>query len=98
MKVLRIVAAVIAGLFVGCVVIMLVEMVGHAFFPLPSDIYVHDGQSVGQVLDQISRGALIFVMVAWSLGTFAGSAVATWLAPAARAACGIVIGVFFFSM
>jgi hypothetical protein len=92
-KVFRGLLAVLLGIVTFGVVVMVGEMVGHMIFPPPPGLDPHNPESFAAAMKLLPIGALISVMVAWGLATFAGAWVAARVAPGGRLAFGIGIGV-----
>lgn len=64
-----------AGVFLGAIVVMGVQMTGHALFPAPIGMDIEDTDSIAAHMSDISIGAMLFVLLAWFLGAFS----AVWL-------------------
>lgn len=64
------------GLLVGILssffVIMLVEMLGHAFYPPPEGIDYSQLEEVKKLIPEIPTGALLSVILAYMIGSMAG--------------------------
>jgi hypothetical protein len=73
---LRRIGGVAAGAVTGFLTIWLVEMIGHLFYPLPSDISLGNSEDMAALLRAMPLGAQAFVVVAWLLGALAGGVVA----------------------
>jgi len=73
----------LAGVVIAGVVVAIVETVGHKLFPVDviSSAEAKTPQGRKKIMEQISTGALLFVLAAYVLGSFAGGAVAARLAP-----------------
>jgi hypothetical protein len=82
------VLAVILGFVTFGVVVMIGAHVGHLFFPPPAGFDHHDPEAV----KALPMGTLVAVLVPWALGSFAGAWVAARLAPVAKLAFGLAIG------
>lgn len=89
----RTVLAVIAGLLAMAVVVFAVEALGHRVYPLPAGIDFDDPASLQALMESLPVGALLFVVAAWALGTFAGAHLAARIARTHRrgAALGIAV-------
>lgn len=88
----------LTGLAVAIAVVAIVEMIGHAAFPPPPGVDVSDPAALEGILDSVHPGAKAMVVVAWFLGSLAGSCVAirmsgrtvsAWLVGALVAALGL---------
>lgn len=73
---LRDIAAVIAGLAVSIVVIMAVQMIGHAIWPPPEGLDWNDTEVIRTYTSQLPFLALLFPIVSYLLGALAGPFVA----------------------
>jgi hypothetical protein len=91
----RSVAATIAGLAAGVVVIVAVEMLGHAIFPLPEGLDGRDPAQMKVLLERMPAAALAFVVGGWCLGVFAGSFVAGLVSRAMVP--GMIVGVLLLA-
>lgn len=89
---LRSILSIVAGFVVAVVVIMALEIVGHAIYPPPPGIDLHDPAALKTIIDKLPRGALIAVLVAWGLGTFAGSLTAALIARRAHLRHAAIVG------
>ncbi len=90
---LRLVLGVIAGTVAGVIVVMIVEGAGHMMFPPPEGTDLKDPEALKAIMHEIPIGAKIAVLVAWTLGVFAGGAVAKMIAKSAPAVWGVA-GIF----
>lgn len=76
----RLIVGLIVGVLVGGLTVGLVEALGHALFPLPADIDVSKPEVLRTLMDLIPLNNKIAVIVAWTLGIFAGGCTAAYLA------------------
>jgi hypothetical protein len=76
----RSILAVLAGVFLGVVVISTVQAIGHAVYPPPPDLDPTNVEAFKAAVANMPAGALIFVLLAWALGAFAGGGLSAWLA------------------
>jgi hypothetical protein len=88
----RSILAVLAGVLVGVVVIMLVEMLGHAIFP-PPDNPTMNPKVLEDYIATAPFGALIFPVLAYILGSFFGGLTAALLGRRARIFLSMVVAV-----
>jgi hypothetical protein len=96
-KVLRSILAIFAGLFVGFVAVFVGEMLGHHLAPPPPGMDVHNTESMAEAMKSMHSGAFVAVLLAWSVGTFAGAWVASKIAIVGKLWHGMAIGVFFLA-
>jgi hypothetical protein len=94
---LRSVLAVGAGLLSGFLVGGTIEAVSHHMFPMPSGLDSHDPKSVAAYMAEIPTGAIVSILVGWTLATLIGSAVAARLARSSRTLHGFVVGAAFLA-
>jgi hypothetical protein len=92
----RRVAGVAFGLVVAMAGIALMEVVGHRLFPPPAGTDMRDAAQVAAIVDRLPVAAKSWVVLAWTLGTFAGAcagvAVSRWRAAAWLVAAGVIAG------
>ncbi len=69
----------IAGFVTTFATIMLVQALGHAVYPPPPGLDTGDPARVGDYLETLPPGALVFVLLAYFAGAFLGTFVAKWL-------------------
>ena len=79
---MRRILSILAGLAVTVVCVGLLEALGHLVFPPPEGMDVSDPETLKTVMWDIPLGAKLSVLAAWTLGTFAGGAVAAYFARA----------------
>lgn len=70
---LRTVLAVLAGLLVMFVCVSVIEGVGHTLYPPRSGINLEDPEVLKTLIGKLPMMALVFVLVAWAIGAFAGA-------------------------
>jgi hypothetical protein len=69
----------IAAVLVGGLVILLIEMLGHACYPFPPGVDPRNHDSLGAYMKTAPLGAWMFVLAAYYVGSFAGGAVGAWI-------------------
>ena len=89
---IRSVLAVVAGIFVAVIVVVVVEAIGHAVYPPPSDIKLGDSEALQAIIAKLPVGAIAFVLVAWGLGSLAGGFIAATIAGRAQATHALIVG------
>lgn len=72
--------ALVFGVVLAVILIMIVEAVGHAIFPPPTDIDFSDRAVLAEYMENAPVGALSSVIVAWAIGTFFGGLLACFIA------------------
>lgn len=77
---LRKILAVVGGVVAGGVVVFAVEGVGHLLFPPPPGLDMSSPEGMKAAIQSLPAGALLFVVLAWVLGAFAGGLVAALIA------------------
>ena len=91
--VIRSVLTVLAGAIVAGILIAVVEAIGHHVYPPPPGIDPTDPESLRTAMESMPLGALVAVLLAWGVGTFAGSWLAARIAGRAGMVHGMVVGV-----
>lgn len=76
------IVAALAGLVAAFIVIYLVELLSHALYPTPQDFDYRKPGALEELIEKAPTGSLVFVIVAWALGSFVGGVVASLVAPA----------------
>jgi hypothetical protein len=74
---IRNIGAALAGVVTAFVLVMLVEKVGHLIYPPPSDLDFTDPEAIKPYIATLPFLALLFPMIAWVVGAFAGTIVAS---------------------
>lgn len=72
----RKILAVVAGVILAGLLVYAVETVGHQVYPPPADLDMKNMAAMGAYVATLPIGALLFVLLAYALGSFAGG----WLA------------------
>ena len=86
------VAAAIAGIITAFVMIMLIEKLGHIIYPPPPDLDFSDPEVMRPYIATLPFLALLFPMIAWVVGTFAGTVLACKIGTANPLAFAAVVG------
>lgn len=68
--------AVVAGLVAAFAVVFVCEGLGHMFYPPPPGLDINNPDDQKRMMEVIPTGAKVAVVIAWFLGTLAGSLVA----------------------
>jgi hypothetical protein len=92
---LRSFLAVVAGCLAAFFHIAAIQGVGLLIYPFPAGLDPARPETILAYLEVIPVGARLIDLLAWVVGTFAGSWVAARLAPNWRRAHGLLIGVLF---
>ena len=74
---MRRVLGIVAGLVTGFILISLLEMLGHLIFPPPEGIDMMNREELARIMDEISFGGLLSVVLAWFVGTLGAAYIAT---------------------
>lgn len=95
----RTVLGIVAGIIVAFATVFALNLIGHQFYPLPTDLDMDDYEAVGAYVQARPAGASAFVLVAWLAGAADGGFVAAlvsrqawtvWLIAGLVAAAGVV--------
>ncbi|RMG68257.1 MAG: hypothetical protein D6715_02720 [Calditrichaeota bacterium] len=84
--------AVIVGMFVGALTVGLVEILGNFVFPLPRDVDLSTPEAISQAMASIPLGAMLFVLLAWAMGSLVGGFLAAWLAASHHSTMALAVG------
>ena len=76
----RKISAVVLGVIVAVVVIITIEALGHAVYPVPEGLDITDTEAMHAYVVGLPIGALLFVMGAWLVATLAGGLLACFIA------------------
>lgn len=74
---LRNIGAILAGVVTAFVLILVVEKLGHLIYPPPADLDFSDPEAIRPYMATLPFLALLVPMIAWVVGTFVGSVVAS---------------------
>jgi hypothetical protein len=91
----RSVLGILGGLMAGFWLILGVETIGSLIYPPSVLIDWNKPETIELAMKSAPVGQLIFVLVAWSIGTFVGSGITARVASSHKIIHGMVIGVFF---
>jgi hypothetical protein len=91
--VIRGILGTIVGAVAGTVVIMGLEMLGHAVYPFPQGLDPKDQAALSKFMMNAPIGAWLFVLGAYAAGSFTGGAVGTLVGR--KAWIGWVLGILF---
>ena len=81
-----------AGIIIAGLLVWLVEMLGHAVYPPPTDLNFADADAMRAYVDTVPVGALLFVGAAWFVGTLGGTLAACKLGGFKPAIYALVVG------
>lgn len=74
----RRVLGILSGLITAFMVVTVIESLGHRAYPPPPNFDYRDAEKVRIYLSVLPAGALLYILVAWMAGAFAG----TWIGAA----------------
>lgn len=77
---LRTFLAIVAGCLTAFALVAVIEMAGHALFPVPGRVDMSTRDAMNAPV-QIPLAALLSVLVAWGVATFVGGVIAALIAP-----------------
>jgi len=87
---IRTVVAVVLGLVVALATVLLVEYLGMSLFPLPPGIDLDREEDLARLVASATLGKKLWILMAWTLASFVGAAVAARVArrhPTGAALC-----------
>ncbi len=88
----RNVLGVVAGVLVGTLLIAVVQTIGHQVYPIASDIDYQDKEAMRALLASLPLGALLFVLAAYAVGSFAAGAITAYVGRGARVRHALLAG------
>lgn len=89
---LRNVIAGIAGIGTAVIIVILIERLGHTIYPPPLDLDYSDPDAMRTFISQLPLLAQLFPMIAWIVGTFAGTLLACYVGTASTLTFAGVVG------
>ena len=94
---IRTIFSILAGAVVAGLVVAAVEAAGHRFFPPPEGLDPSNKEAFAEAIAAMPVFALLFVPLAWFLGTLVGAIAASNLAREYRKAAGLAVGALIFA-
>lgn len=91
LKILRSVLAVFLGLVVGVILMVAIELVNFVIYRPPMD----NAKALERFIENAPVGALLIVLLAWTVAPFVGAWVAAKMAGSRPMLPGLIVGVFF---
>ena len=73
---IRFILGILAGIAASLATVIVGEGIGHAVFPPPAGVDLAKPEALKTIIDQLPRGAIVAVLLAWGTGAFIGSGVA----------------------
>lgn len=91
---LRSVGAIVLALIVGFVVIMAIELTGTWLFPLPPGVDPMDSEALSAAIEagQVPLGGMVFVVLAYALGSLVAGWVAARVAATSKMRHALIVG------
>jgi pimeloyl-ACP methyl ester carboxylesterase len=72
--------ATVVGLLGAGLVVAGVEMLGHRVYPVPAELALDSREAMAAYVASLPVGAILFVLLAWVLGTLVGGVIAVAIA------------------
>ena len=85
--------AIFAGMAASFVVISLLELISAKLFPIPEGIDFTNKEAVRQLMSTIPMGAIVFVLIGYVIGSYAGGLVVTLISGRVQVQGAIAIGI-----
>ena len=89
--------AIFGGVIIAVIVVMGVEFIGHSLFPVIENIENNSPDQTAEFLARVPIGALLFVPLAWFLGSVCGGLVAVFIAGSRPVMMASIVGGFIFA-
>lgn len=90
---LRDVIGAVVGIAVAMITVLLLEKAGHYVYPAPADLDVRNTEAMMDYVASLPIGALLFVLIAYVIGTFDGVFVGAWIGRTKPVVFALVVGV-----
>ncbi len=87
----------IAGVLIAGTLVFLVEMAGHAIYPIPASIDFSNEEAMRTYVSALPLGALLFVGGAWFVGALGGTFAACKIGRAKPEIYALVVGGFMLA-
>jgi hypothetical protein len=91
------IAAIFAGVIFAVMVVFAVEWLGHSLFPVVENAGYSDPEILAEVVASLPIGALIFVPLAWFLGSLCGGVIAILVAGNHSLIMASIVGTFILT-
>ena len=85
--------SIVAGIMVAFMLIAGIEMLSHQIYSLPKDIDPKDPEVMKNFMSHIPMGALLMILLAYTVGSFGGGIITGLIASEKRIQMGITTGV-----
>lgn len=93
----RKILAVILGIVAAFLVVMAMEMVGHAIWPPPKGVNHKDSAQVAVMMASMPAMALQWLLLGWALALLSGAVVARWIAKSPARWVWLTVAVLFIA-
>ena len=90
----RNIGAGIVGVVVAGLLVWIIEMIGHAAFPMPEGLDYNDREAMTAYIASLPVAALLSVVAAWVAGTFGGTVAACRIGTAPAYIFALLVGGF----
>jgi hypothetical protein len=91
------IVAIFSGVIIAVIVVFGVEWIGHSIFPVVDNADYSDPERLANIVMSLPIGALLFVPLAWFLGTFCGCVVAILIARDHALIMASIVGAFILT-
>jgi hypothetical protein len=92
---LRSVLAIFGGLMAGFWLILGITKLGNRFYPPPTWLDYSKPETIERTIRETPTGMLMFLLLAWGVGTFISAGIAARIAPSWKIGHGMIIGGLF---
>ena len=91
------IVAIFGGVIIAVIVVFGVEWIGHSMFPVVENTDYNDPERIAKIVMSLPIGALLFVPLAWFLGSFCGGVVAVLIARDHALIMASIVGAFILT-
>ena len=91
------IVAIFAGVIIAVFVVMGVEFIGHTLFPVIENVENNSPEQIAEFLSRVPIGTLLFVPLAWFLGSLCGGLAAIFIAGRRPLMMAAIVGGFILT-
>lgn len=89
---LRKILFIIVGIITATIIIYLIESLGHLVYPPSEDLNLKDPDTIKSIMKDVPAGALLFVLLAYALGSFCGGLITAFISKSSKVINAIIVG------
>ena len=90
---LRKILFIIVGILSATVFIYIIESLGHLVYPPSEDLDLKNPDTIKSIMKDVPAGALLFVLLAYALGSFFGGLITAIISKSSKVINAIIVGI-----